>query len=240
MKIHYIGTGNVFSKRLSPCIVIDQNILIEIPNGATKALKNAGVDIRKITLCLISHMHADHVFDIPFLILNKYILGGDKMKIVGPRGSSDYIRKLCDIAYPSLNWNKIRSYTIESEIEIAEAVKMIEYPGYLIYAARVEHGEEICYGYSVEDKSKKSFCYTGDTAYCETVERLVKNSFACCVEMNEIQCSRTHMGYEDIIKIYNRNRESKIYAIHTPDDIEKLENIQYPICFPKDDTLIEI
>ncbi len=237
MKIHYVGTGNVFSKRLSPCIVIDQKILIEIPNGATKALMNVGEEIQNISLCLISHMHADHVFDVPFLILNKYRTGGEKMIIVGPQGMSNRIDEICKTAYPTLDWKKICYQTIECVKEVSSNKENMELQGYIISAVKVRHSEELCYGYYIEDDKQKSFCYTGDTVYCDGVEKLIKNAQVCCVEMNEFTGSETHMGYEDIEKLCSGNR--KIYAVHTPDEVKKRIDMHIPINFPTDDTLIE-
>ena len=42
MKLKIIGSGNIFSKYNSASYLIDDKILIDVPNGTCKILKNVG------------------------------------------------------------------------------------------------------------------------------------------------------------------------------------------------------
>ena len=67
MKIQFIGTGSIGAFQSSACTLLDDEILVDMPNGAVKKLKQFGIDINKIKSVLITHLHGDHFLDIPFL-----------------------------------------------------------------------------------------------------------------------------------------------------------------------------
>lgn len=157
MRIDFIGTGNVFSNRLSPCILIDESVLIEVPNGAVKALLRYGVDFSKISTCMITHIHGDHIWDLPFLVLQKNICSGKKITFVGPKGVFEYIKHMCTVAYSTLNWDALFQNSIEQVIEVAGEMREIKLDHYNVWALRMQHGDALSYGYCLEDERKKRF-----------------------------------------------------------------------------------
>lgn len=48
MKLKVLGSGNIFSKYNSASYLVDDNILIDVPNGTCKILKNIGVELNNI------------------------------------------------------------------------------------------------------------------------------------------------------------------------------------------------
>ena len=71
MKIDVIGSGAIFTKYNSASYLIDDKILFDIPNGTCKKLMSMKKDVHKIRNVIITHFHADHYFDFPFLYLNQ-------------------------------------------------------------------------------------------------------------------------------------------------------------------------
>ena len=71
MKVRVIGSGSMWTAFNSASYMIDDNILVDIPNGLCKSLFRMGIDPRNIENVLITHFHGDHYFDIPFLFLLK-------------------------------------------------------------------------------------------------------------------------------------------------------------------------
>lgn len=67
MKAKLIGTGAIQSKRNSVCTLIDNKILVDVPNGITKSLMNMEEDVHGLEVCIMTHFHGDHCFDLPFL-----------------------------------------------------------------------------------------------------------------------------------------------------------------------------
>lgn len=240
MRIDYIGTGNPFSKRLGPCILIDRSFLMEIPNGAAKALMKAEVDYRDISVCLLSHMHADHVFDFPFLVLNKNKAGGKKMRIIGPEGTALHLKRICSTAYSTLDWNALFESAIEQIEEIDGREVLINFGDYSVNAVRMEHGEAPCYGYQILVRGKKLFCYSGDTVMCEGVRTIIKDTKICCLEMNGYQRMQGHMSGEDIEKLWQENRPVKFHLIHTSDDDDERKKMTVPVTYLEDGMSLEI
>ena len=71
MKIQLIGTGTIPDMTNSASVLINDHILFDVPNGNLKAMIRQNIDILKIDTVIISHTHADHCFDMPFLLWYK-------------------------------------------------------------------------------------------------------------------------------------------------------------------------
>ena len=96
MKIEFLGTGSVRAPQLSSSILIDEDLLIDVGNGIVNRMKQTGHKIVDIENCLITHLHGDHFADIPFLIVDR-IGGKNPMRIYGPKGLEERMRKLFDL-----------------------------------------------------------------------------------------------------------------------------------------------
>ena len=103
MKIQLIGTGTIPDIANSASILINDHILFDMPNGNLKAMIRQNIDIMKIDTLIISHTHADHCFDTPFLLWYKkdYYKPGYKLstKIVTDEITKDTIENLIDLSY---------------------------------------------------------------------------------------------------------------------------------------------
>ena len=71
MTIRLLGTGSIWAKELGSCALIDDSLLLDCPNGLIKTLKRESFNIAKIDVCILTHFHADHYFDVPFLLLEQ-------------------------------------------------------------------------------------------------------------------------------------------------------------------------
>ena len=68
MNIKFIGTGGAFfASSNNASYLIDEKILVDLPNGGCRAMTKMDIDISKIDHILITHFHGDHYFDIPFI-----------------------------------------------------------------------------------------------------------------------------------------------------------------------------
>lgn len=71
MKVRVIGSGSMWTSYNSASYMIDDDILIDVPNGMCKNLFRMGINPRLIKNVLITHFHGDHYFDMPFYFLLK-------------------------------------------------------------------------------------------------------------------------------------------------------------------------
>lgn len=225
MNIDIIGTGDVFSERLSPCMVINKKIIFDMPNGSIKELHRQNISVEDINIVLISHFHADHCFDIPFLLLEKNINKNKNYRTVfiGPTGIGKHIDELLKIAYSTIDWDDIKRNINYEVIEVEEEFKDIEIDNYTIKCIKMEHSPtEPCLGYIIKE-DKKSVGFTGDSKMCDNVQYLVENSLICFADMSSEQSSKTHMGLSDIEYLNNlKNSKCIVYPVHTSNSVLKL------------------
>ncbi len=103
MKIQLIGTGTIPDIANSASVLINDHILFDMPNGNLKAMIRQNIDIMRIDTLIISHTHADHCFDVPFLLWYKkdYYKSGYKLstKIVTDEFTKDTVENLIDLSY---------------------------------------------------------------------------------------------------------------------------------------------
>ena len=71
MKVVVIGSGNIRSHCNSASYLIDNHIMVDMPNGCCKAIKKLGYDEDEIKYVLLTHFHGDHFFDMPFYLLGR-------------------------------------------------------------------------------------------------------------------------------------------------------------------------
>jgi len=86
-------------------LLIDGRILLDLSPSAITQIHRLGIDPRTIEVIFISHLHADHLFGIPFLFLEYRIRyeRSSPLHIVGPAGLPERIESLCTLAWPELD-----------------------------------------------------------------------------------------------------------------------------------------
>lgn len=232
MKIKMIGTGAISSKKRSACCLIDDKILIDCGNGIVKTLLEQNVDINKIDTLLITHLHGDHFLDIPFLILQrKFCSANNELKIYCPIGTEKIIGKIIRLIYSDIkDWTILRDKTKVEFVEFEELKEKEVSASYFVTSYNVIHGDfSPAFGYIINYKDK-AIGISGDSTYCDNIEKIVQNSDISILDMSFIESSDKHMGVNDIeflSKKFNKNiipthmsDSARNYAIE-----QKIDNI---------------
>ena len=172
MKIQTIGTGGIFTNAVSACALVDGKLLVDCPNGAVKALRRQGVDLQAIDLCLITHFHGDHYFDLPFLLLELSLQERNReFQIIGPAGMFIKAKTLMQEAYEG-HWEEAAESVSLTVNEVIPAepdqtgkpyydyfddsdVHHFETYGYKIISYPVKHGDRQALGYVVTSHDDK-------------------------------------------------------------------------------------
>ena len=114
MKIELVGTGAIYTKYNGACTLINEDTIVDMPNGTLKQLLKKNYTPEKIKTILITHMHGDHTADVPFFL--KYVYNFSKIDneilIIGPKGIEDKIVQL------------FGAYNFENKKEIEQAMKI--------------------------------------------------------------------------------------------------------------------
>lgn len=214
MKLKIIGSGSLPVKDRSACSLIDNKILIDCGNGILKTLLDQNVDITKIDTLLITHLHGDHFLDIPYLIMQRnFLSANNELNIYGPIGTESSISKLVSLAYPDTkDWTIKRDKAKIKFIEFEELHNQKISSNYLVDSYEVIHGEfKPAYGYIVKSHNK-SIGFSGDSGYCDNIEKIVNNSDLSVLDMTFVEGNNKHMGIQDIELLAEKHK--KIISTH--------------------------
>lgn len=235
MKLKMIGTGALSVKDRSSCSLIDDRILIDCGNGILKTLLEQNVDISKIDTLLITHLHGDHFLDIPFLIMQRnFISAENELNIYGPEGTENTIAKLISLAYANIeDWTKKRDKAKVKFIEFKSLNNKEVTNNYFVDSYEVIHGSfKPAYGYVIKCKNK-SIGFSGDSSYCENIDKIICNSDLSVLDMSFIQSSNKHMGVQDI-ELLAEKHGKRIVSTHMRQEAralateKKIENLIVP------------
>lgn len=201
----------------SACTLIDNKIIVDMPNGTIKQLLKENINVGLIDIILITHMHGDHTADIPFFL--KYIFNYLKIKknikIVGPLGIKNKIIKLFN-AYNFEDEKEIEQFFNIEFIEILE--NEIEIDNYFIKSYLVLHGEEKpALGYVIDNK----LGLTGDSGLCNNIEEIFKKSQMIISDSSLDIGDSCHLGINDLdylTKKYNK----KVLCTHLRDETRNI------------------
>lgn len=217
MKIKLIGTGAMYTAYNSACTLIDNKIIVDMPNGTIKQLLKENINVGLIDIILITHMHGDHTADIPFFLkyIFNYLKTKKNIKIVGPLGIKNKIIKLFN-AYNFEDEKEIEHFFNIEFIEILE--NEIEIDNYFIKSYLVLHGEEKpALGYVIDNK----LGLTGDSGLCNNIEEIFKKSQMIISDSSLDIGDSCHLGINDLdylTKKYNK----KVLCTHLRDETRNI------------------
>jgi ribonuclease Z len=193
MRIVLLGTGAALPDpdrcHTSILLTLDngRHFLIDCGHGATRQLMRIDVNPADVSHLLLTHLHHDHVCELPFFAISGWILGrAGTLDIRGPRGTRHLSSHLFeggafDVDIRARSAYPLRRSNIEAirpRVTEYEAGVVLSDPDIRIIADRVEHiPPEIspCYGLRMEAEGKV-VTFSGDTAPCEGIERLAQDA----------------------------------------------------------------
>lgn len=121
------------------------------------SLKKLNLKWKKISVILISHMHADHVTGLPgILMLSSQVDRDDPLYIIGPPRIGEYIEENRRILDMYIN------YKIEV-IEVEEPGVVFRGDNYSIEAFRLDHTKP-CFGYTFTEDKRPGIFYPDKAA----------------------------------------------------------------------------
>lgn len=220
MKLKVLGSGNIFSKYNSASYLVDDNILIDVPNGTCKILKNIGVELNNIKHIMITHFHGDHYLDMPFVLLNKIFDESDISNIYCDQTGENKIYNITKLAFPN-KVDKIEKYFKYVNNE------RFNINSYKIEKIELQHEEGIqAYGY-IFSKDDKYIGFTGDTGFCQNVEKMASKCSHLIIDCNSIIGKKSHMGIDNVKKLAMKFQKCTFYTTHMDDttrrDLRALE-----------------
>jgi ribonuclease Z len=164
-----------------------RRVLLDCGHGATINMVRANVNPADVPLIFLTHLHHDHISDLPFFLLESWMLNRiGSPAIVGPKGTADFVKCFLEggafdvdirarAKYPArqANIEAIRPIVREYEAGIIH-----DDPDLRVTAFEVDHiPTEItrCYGFRIETDGKV-IAFSGDTKPCDNIHELARGA----------------------------------------------------------------
>jgi len=197
--------------RAETCILVaagEDLFVVDIGDGSNNNLRSWNINFRDIEAVLITHLHSDHIADLPGLHQNAWVVGqrSSKLKVFGPEGIDQFTQGI-EMAYA-------HDYAFRNEHH-GDAIAPLEYAGFdtrvidlnnpvifdngelKITAFRVVHEPiEPALGFKFEYKGR-SLVITGDTSYTQSV---IDNSMNVDVLFHEAQANHMLAVMEEALR----------------------------------------
>ncbi len=231
MKLKLIGTGNMWTSFNSASYLIDDHILIDIPNGSVKNLLRLNNNPLNIDELLITHFHGDHYFDMPFFLLYKSKRNNLNLNIYCSKDGIKKINILFKLAFP--HSFKEALTTLNLKYNSKDSFKINDY---FITKYLVSHGNiKPSYGYLFQNKDLY-IGFTGDTSMCDNIDYLASKCHFLICDCSLIKGNKKHLGIDNINSLSNKYPSCKFIVSHLSDEArEELILNEYPnIIVPKD------
>lgn len=179
-------------------MVGDDAYLFDIGYGAVRQLTKAGIPIRKIKAVFISHHHPDHIADLGFFLVSKWLFGGgNQIEIYGPEGTKELVDGLIKANAPTL----LASFPVfgKGNNNLESLIKVTDIPGSAddprgiyrhdkieVSAIEVEHYQVApsvaissspdAVAFRANVINDRSFVYTGDTGNTSNLAKIAKGA----------------------------------------------------------------
>lgn len=147
----------------------DALLLLDCGSGVTFRLAAQGHDWARISHVVLTHFHADHILDVPTLLVAwRYGMLPPRsapLEIIGPVGTSGVVEELCEAA--GVKYGEYGFAVTVRELEPDSS--MMLGPATRIGCRAVPHTPESV-AYFIESDGRR-LVYTGDTGFDETLGR---------------------------------------------------------------------
>jgi ribonuclease Z len=200
-EIVFLGTGSPLpsTERCGAGQIVvagGENIMVDCGWGAGRRLRPAGVDPGSINVALFTHMHTDHMTDVPDFLFQRWTGGATvPLRVFGPEGTQEMIDGFLlalrrDIGFRlAHHGDKLHPDGIKVEVTEVPVSKspeqFLEVAGCAIDAFEVDHFPVVpAFGYRVRFDGR-TVVLSGDTTYCETLARASEGAdLLVCEAMN--------------------------------------------------------
>jgi ribonuclease Z len=223
IKVTLLGTGypRPVMSRFGPSILVEagaEKLLFDCGRGATQHLYQLNVAFSRVNVLFLTHLHSDHVVDIPDFWLTGWILGRKgSLQIFGPAGTKEmmshlqqayafdiHIRRDVDEQLPALG--------VVVEAKDIEQGVVYENGGVKVTAFTVDHGAvKPALGYRV-DYDGHSVVMSGDTRLSENLIHFAQGTDVLIHEVIDPE------AYNSSHTVFSKEQMAKVIAHHTTPD----------------------
>ncbi len=188
MRITFLGTGTCHQQPDRATTAIDcdgwgTHFLIDVGSGALRRLREAEINPDTIEAVFITHVHPDHLSDLPPLIqMYQYALPAARTRtlhLFGPVGLNKTVGEMIRLMLPEA----VGKMPFELAVhELGESE--VDFGPVKVFSRTVAHSDHLkCLGYRFAAQ-KKTFAFTGDSGTCPALSELGKGVDLYIMECN--------------------------------------------------------
>jgi len=234
MDIQFLGIGSAINSSNNYCsFLIGNSVLIDAaPSVSVQLLKNE-IPLSELDSIIITHLHGDHYFGLPFLLIEYLFHKRDKpLKIYGPVELEERTNELLKLAYADTPPKELIENS-KPEFHIIYSGSTIEMGnGYKFKFVKVKHGQTETYGFHFEFSGTAGF-YSADTEYVTEIDNIISDVDFCILDGTTYNFSIPgHMSYMEIKEIVSKYPDLITLIVHRSRyevaENEKLNNILLP------------
>ena len=208
MRVTIVGNKCTWEKELSTSFIVNDDILIDIPQGSFKTLYH-DYDLLKTRYILITHFHSDHFADLHLVIdiLERFNI---KLIILAPKTCKD---RLVNILY-TFEVSRLKKYVDENITFLeCENGKTYKIGNYKVKAYKMIHGELDAYGFVIDDGNFK-IGFSGDTCMCNNLHKIIKHSKAVFIDCAKAEVGLNHLTAEEVKGLQDEYKDVIFYPVH--------------------------
>lgn len=237
MHITFLGNGGAINDGLPyNGFLINEDALCEAPPDVMVSLARCRLDARALRTVFISHLHGDHCFGLPFLLLDRFYrsvtgAGLPSLGLFGPAGLAQHMRTLCLLAlgkgHPVLDW--LEEHVSVTELEPGPGPCFIT--GCRARYWRMDHPLETL-GFLINGKEsgRPLLCYSADTLWCPSLAQMLTEKPALAIVDLNGRSDDPHPVHLALQTLQEQGlpltgTETKYYGTHLKSKIDETEGL---------------
>jgi len=218
MKVIFLGTGEAFDENNpnNSSLVLSKKTKLLLDCGSTTPyeLWKYNNDQNLLDAIYISHLHGDHCFGLPALVMRMWEEGREKpITIIS---EEDIFERFLEFGYKGF----LRKFKFKVNYKKAEPGKIIKFKELELSFAETKHSRKNL-AIKVSD-GEKTICYSGDGTFTKETEKLYKDSDLVIHEAYLYNKKIIgHACITDLIKMAERNNIKCLALTHIHRDLRK-------------------
>jgi len=137
-------------------VVEGEPLLFDCGRGAVTGLRRVGIAPETVDRVFLTHLHFDHVSDLPYFILVTWVIGREReMEVYGPTGTKEFVQRSVRGAYEEDLRSRFghgrSALGLDAQVtEVETEGTVLETGTYRVRATPVKHGNMPNLAYRVE------------------------------------------------------------------------------------------
>jgi ribonuclease BN (tRNA processing enzyme) len=237
MEIKFLGTGSAINAEdIGASLLINEHILIDAPGGIAQAILKFGGDISNLDTIIITHLHGDHFFGLPFLLL-EYTTKPRKtpLNIFAPLDAQNLVTGLTRLAFPEKETKELLAPAKPFYIDAADG-KVMTIKNIFIRLRQVRHGDIETYGIEFWRTNMIKLFYAPDISYCDELIKIIETiDIAILDATTSDEAIDGHMSMKQVNDLAKQFLDKVFILTHRsrydipPTSYSLLDNVRVPV-----------